>query len=220
VINHAVNSSNRVLEPIDRVSEVLFGLIMVLTFTGSLSVAEAGRDDVKMMLIGALGCNLAWGIIDAVLYLMGTSAEKGKALHSFRAVHNATDPEQAHRQIADALPSVIASVLQPAELEAIHQRLKQLPKPPERARLSKNDWLGAVGVFLIVFLSTFPVVIPFLFLSNVGPALRISNAIAIVLLFITGYAFGRMSGRQPWLVGISMVVLGVVLVGLTMALGG
>ena len=38
---------------------------MVLTFTGSLSVAEAGRDDVRTMLIGALGCNLAWGIIDA-----------------------------------------------------------------------------------------------------------------------------------------------------------
>ena len=39
-----VKSSKRVLDPIDRVSEVLFGLIMVLTFTGSLSIAEAGRD--------------------------------------------------------------------------------------------------------------------------------------------------------------------------------
>jgi len=193
---------------------------MVLTFTGSLSVAEAGRDDVRMMLIGALGCNLAWGIIDAVLYLMGSSAEKGKELAAFRAVHEITDPEQAHHQIAGSLPSMVAAVLQPAELEMIRQRLKQLPKPPERARLSTNDWRGAFGVFLIVFLSTFPVVIPFLFFSNVGPALRVSNAIAIALLFITGYAFGRITGRQPWLVGISMVFLGVVLVGLTMALGG
>ena len=56
---------------------MLFGLIMVLTFTGSLSVAEADRDDVRTMLIGALGCNLAWGIIDGVLYLMGSLAEKG-----------------------------------------------------------------------------------------------------------------------------------------------
>ena len=72
--------SARVLDPVDRVSEVLFGLIMVLTFTGSLSVAEAGRDDVRTMLIGALGCNLAWGIIDAVLYLMGCLAEKGRDL--------------------------------------------------------------------------------------------------------------------------------------------
>ena len=75
--DHAIKSSKRVLDPIDRVSEVLFGLIMVLTFTGSLSVAEAGRDNVRTMLIGALGCNLAWGIIDAVFYLMGCLAEKG-----------------------------------------------------------------------------------------------------------------------------------------------
>ena len=215
-----IKSSKRVLEPIDRVSEVLFGLIMVLTFTGSLSVAEAGRDDVRTMLIGALGCNLAWGIIDGVLYLMGCLAEKGRGLLIFRAVRKATDPKEAQRLIADALPSVVASVLQPAELEAMHQRLKQLPEPPDRAPLRKDDWLGAVGVFLLVFLSTFPVVIPFIFMHNAGPALRVSNGIAIVMLFLTGYAFGRIAGRHPWLVGISMVVLGSILVGLTMALGG
>jgi len=57
-------------------------------------------------------------------------------------------------------------------------------------------------------------------MRNAGPALRVSNAIAIVMLFVAGYAFGRMTGRHPWLVGISMVVLGLILVGLTIALGG
>ena len=213
-------SSKRVLDPIDRVSEVLFGLIMVLTFTGSLSVAEAGRDDVRAMLIGALGCNLAWGIIDGILYLMGCLAEKGQGLITFRAVRKATDPKEAQRVIAEALPSVVAGVLTPAELEAMHERLKQLPEPLERASLSRDDWRGAVGVFLIVFASTFPVVIPFIFMRSAGPALRVSNVVAIVMLFLTGYAFGRLTERRPWLVGISMVGLGSVLVGLTMALGG
>src|SRR5207342_1082514 len=92
-------SSRSVLDPIERLSEVLFGLIMVLTFTGSLSVAEAGREDVRAMLIGALGCNLAWGIIDAVLYLMGGLAEKAKRLLTLRAVRNAT-AKDARRLIA------------------------------------------------------------------------------------------------------------------------
>jgi hypothetical protein len=213
-------SSKRVLDPIDRVSEVLFGLIMVLTFTGSLSVAEAGRDDVRAMLIGALGCNLAWGISDGILYLMGCLAEKGQGLLTFRAVRKATDAKAAQRVIAEALPSVVASVLTPAELETMHERLKQLPEPLERARLGRDDWRGALGVFLLVFVSTFPVVIPFIFMRSAGPALRVSNVIAILMLFLTGYAFGRLTGRRPWLVGISMVVLGSVLVGLTMALGG
>src|SRR3954465_11205410 len=117
-------SSKRVLEPIDRVSEVLFGLIMVLTFTGSLSVAEAGRDDVRTMLIGAIGCNLAWGLIDAVHYLMGSLAERGGNLISLRPAPTTADPQLAQRLIAEALPPVIASVLEQAELEAIHRRLK------------------------------------------------------------------------------------------------
>src|SRR5215813_5028512 len=128
--------ASRVLDPNERMSEVLFGLIMVLTFTGSLSVAEAGREDVRVMLIGALGCNIAWGIIDGVLYLMGCLAEKGRNLMTYQAVRKTSDPQKAQQLIAGALPAVIASVLQPAELEAVHQRLQKLPEPPERERLA------------------------------------------------------------------------------------
>ena len=213
-------SSKRVLDPIDRVSEVLFGLIMVLTFTGSLNVAEEGRESVRTMLIGALGCNLAWGIIDGVFYLMGSLAERSKALLALRAVRGAADPEEAHRIIADALPPTVASVLRPADLEMVRLRLKALPEPPDRVRLQGEEWRGAAGVFGLVFLSTFPVVIPFIFMQDVTRALRVSNAIAIVLLFLTGYAFGRIGGRYPVMKGIAMVVLGSILVGITIALGG
>jgi VIT1/CCC1 family predicted Fe2+/Mn2+ transporter len=75
-------------------------------------------------------------------------------------------------------------------------------------------------VFVIVFLSTLPVAIPFIFMHEVGTALRVSNAIAIVMLFVLGHTFGRLSGRRPWPFGFAMVALGVVLVGMTMALGG
>jgi VIT1/CCC1 family predicted Fe2+/Mn2+ transporter len=110
--------------------------------------------------------------------------------------------------------------MQEAEIDTICRRLKELPEAPGRARLEKDDWLGAVGVFLLVFLSTFPVVIPFIFMHRVVPALRVSNSIAIALLFLAGYSFGRMTGRRPVRVGFAMVVLGSVLVGITVALGG
>jgi hypothetical protein len=213
-------SSQRVLDPIYRVNEVLFGLIMVLTFTGSLSVAEAGRDDIRKMLIGALGCNLAWGLIDGLFYLMGSLADKGQNLMTYHAVRKATDPQQAQRLIADKLPPVVASILEPAELEAMRLRLKQLPEPPARARLHKEDWLGAVGVSLLVFLSTFPVVIPFIFMQSTLPALRISNAIAIAMMFMTGYSYGRLTGYHPLRVAVAMVILGAIVVSATIKLGG
>ena len=214
------NSSKRLLEPNDRLSEILFGLIMVLTFTGSLSVAEVGREDVREMLIGALGCNVAWGIIDAVFYLMACLAEKGRNLMTFRAVRKATDPQLAQRLVADALPPAVASIVTPADLEAMRLRLQQLPEPPKRTRLGKDDWLGALASFLLVFLSTFPVTIPFMVMTDAVRAMRASNAIAIISLFVAGYAFGRISGRHPLAFGIGMVVFGIALVSMTIALGG
>jgi hypothetical protein len=128
-----------VLEPSERTAEVLFGLIMVLTFTGSLSVAEAGREDVRAMLIGALGCNLAWGVIDGVLYLMGALANRSRDLAVYCAVRDARDRARAVTMIADALPRIIADLLQPSELERVRQRLDELPAPPARARLTPSD---------------------------------------------------------------------------------
>ncbi len=220
MLDDHIKSSKRVLEPYDRISEVLFGLIMVLTFTGSLSVAQADRAEVRTMLIGALGCNLAWGIIDGIFYLMGCLSEQGHGIRALRALRKAAAPEEAHRVIADALPPLVAATLGPAEYESMRQKLVQLPEPPSRPRLGRDEWLGALAVFLWVFLITFPVAIPFIFMDGLGRAMRVSNAIAIVLLFLTGYAFGRVVGYRPGLTGLAMVVLGSALVGMTMALGG
>jgi hypothetical protein len=210
----------RVLDPTERIAEVLFGLIMVLTFTGSLSVAQAGRDDVRAMLIGALGCNIAWGLIDAVLYLMACLGAQGYNLSVYRAVRSSSDPDASRQLIADTLPPVVASVLEPAVLERVRQRLLDLPAAPSRARLRAADWRGAVAVFLLVFLSTLPVVVPFLLVVDATRALRISNAIAVAMLCAAGMAYGRHIGQSSWRVGLSMVLLGSVLVTITIALGG
>ena len=211
----------RVLDPTERFSEILFGLIMVLTFTGSLSAAESGRNEVRTMLIGALGCNLAWGIIDALFYLMNTLGQRGHGALVLRRLRVTNDPAKAQALIADALPPTVASVLGPEDFEKLRQRLDSLPEPPRGfALLHRDDLRGALGVFLLVFLSTFPVTIPFLFMHDTMLALRISNGIAIVLLFIGGYRFAHFSGYNPWRTGLAMVAIGAVLVGLTIALGG
>jgi VIT1/CCC1 family predicted Fe2+/Mn2+ transporter len=171
------------------------------------------------MLVGALGCNLAWGIIDGVFYLMGCLAEKSRGLSTLHAVR-AADRDTAHRIIAGALPSAVSSILQPDDFERMRERLKGLPEPPARARLRADDWRGAAAVFGLVFLSTFPVTIPFIFMQEVTRALRVSNGIAIAMLFLIGYAYGRFAGRRPFPTGIAMVVLGFILVGMTIALGG
>jgi len=48
-----------------------------------LIVVRGSHEDVRKMLIGALGCNLAWGIIDAVFYLMARLSEQGQGWSRF-----------------------------------------------------------------------------------------------------------------------------------------
>jgi hypothetical protein len=70
---------SRVLDPMERISETLFGLIMALTFICSLGFATGANINIQTMLIGALGCNLAWGIVDGGLYLLARINERGDA---------------------------------------------------------------------------------------------------------------------------------------------
>jgi len=210
----------RALEPIERISEVLFGLIMVLTATGTLSVINAGNPEIKTMILGALGCNLAWGIIDGGLYLLGRLEDRGRNLMTLRAVKQAAEPAAAQRAIADALPEPITASLAPEDLDLIARKLNHLSEPPKLPGFAAEDWLGAAAVCVWVFFSTIPVVIPFLFTNDVQLALRISNVVAIALLFVCGYAFGRCTGLSPWPTGLVMMFVGVALTGVAIALGG
>ena len=213
-------SSRRVLDPIERISEILFGLIMVMSFTGSLSVATAGREEVREMLVGAIGCNMAWGIVDAVMYLMSTLLQRRRDLMTIRAVRGARDAGKARDVIVDALPPVVASLLRAEHLDHIRETLIRQPEPAARAGLKLSDLIGALGVFLLVFASTFPVVLPFVFIADAHLGLRVSNTIAIVLLFAGGVILARHAGLSPFRTGLAMVGVGAVLVLITVALGG
>lgn len=213
-------TSKRVLDHPERISEVLFGLIMVLTFTCSFSVANSDRSEVGQMLVGALGCNVAWGIIDGIFYLMSCLSERGHNLAILRALRRATDLQQAHHVMADALPPTVASVMGEAEFEELRRRLNQLPEPPDKPQFKRDDWRGAVGVMLLVFLSTLPPTIPFMVMGNSRLALHISNWVAIAMLFGLGYVYGRYAEHRPWGWAFSMVGLGALMVALTISLGG
>lgn len=209
-----------VLEPGDRLSEILFGLIMVLTFTGSLSVATADRVEVRVMLVAALGCNIAWGLIDAIMFIMARLNERGGDRKTALAVKHARSTAEAHALIRDSVPPVVAGALSEDVMEGVRARIAAIPVNRPAPRINLDDLRGAVGVFLIVAASTFPVILPFVFMSDLALAMRVSNLIAVVMLAFIGHAYGRASGFSPWWTAGSMVILGVVLVVITIALGG
>jgi len=212
--------NKRLLNPVERISEILFGLIMALTFTCTLSVIESDRTDVKEMLIGAIGCNIAWGLVDAVMYLLMSITEKGHDRMIFNFVRKSDKIDTVHRFIADALPPVIASLMNKEQLEEIRQKLLKVQDTPSSAGLKGKDYRMALGIFILVFLSTFPVAIPFIFISELHVAMRVSNLTAIVMMFLCGWILGNYAGRNRFVMGLLMSLTGIVLVLTTIYLGG
>lgn len=201
-------------------SEMLFGLFMALTFVGAISVAESGRAEVRAMLAAALGCNLAWGLVDAVMYLVRTVTDRGRLLTLIKSVRATPDAEAGRTLIKRSLSRVAAGLVTDTEIEAMRGRIVALPSVPKRPTLKADDLLAALAVFLLVVAATFPVVLPFVLFDDVGLAKAVSRAIALAMLFFGGLALGRYAGYGSWKVGFMMAGLGAVLVAAVIALGG
>jgi VIT1/CCC1 family predicted Fe2+/Mn2+ transporter len=209
-----------VLDPIERISEVLFGLIMVLTYTCSISVASEGRAEIKQLLWSAVGCNVAWGVIDAIFYLMGIIFSRGHGLSVLKKLKTTQDKEVSRDLLKDELPLLFTAILKPEEIDSLNERLVNLESLPRKKIIASSDLRGAFLIFILVFTCTFPVALPFIFLTNTALALRISNGIALSILFSGGISVGKYAGFNPYKTGGIMIVLGIILVALTIALGG
>jgi len=210
----------RPLDPVDRYAEIIFGLIMVLTFTCTLSVADSGREDVRDMLVAALGCNVAWGIVDGVMYVVLSVIDRARKVAVFRGIRGATTPEGARAVVLAALPEGVAAVTDEADADRMVARARALPESPIHPGIEADDLRGALAACILTVLATLPPTIPFLFVHDVGRALRLSNLVAVVCLFFVGRALGKATGVRAWYLGLVMVGVGVLLVLICIALGG
>jgi VIT1/CCC1 family predicted Fe2+/Mn2+ transporter len=208
-----------VLDTVERVSEMCFGLFMALTFVGAVNAVGEEKQTGIVMFYTALGCNLAWGLVDAVMYLVRTITMRGKQLTLALAVRRAPDEAAARRALHEGLPPVLAGLLTDADLESMRERL-MTTSLPERPRLHGGDFAGAFAIFLIVVATTFPVALPFVLIADPKTGLLVSRILTLVMLFGGGLALGRFAGYGTWRAGLAFVALGVVLTAAIIALGG
>jgi VIT1/CCC1 family predicted Fe2+/Mn2+ transporter len=213
----------RHLDPGTILGEVLFGLIMVLTITLTAGIAVSEeKGAVRELLIAALGCNIAWGLIDGVMHIMNSMLQRGRLSRFIAFLNRQSDAGHAMELIAEELDDVLAPIPDAAEREQIcRQVLRGLGSAkPERTRLTREDLLGAIASFWLVFFSALPAVLPFAVMSDARRALRTSNFILIVMLFLVGVSWARYTNTSRWAAGLALTALGLVLVGIAIALGG
>ena len=211
----------RYLDPANRLGEVLFGLIMALGFTGAVRLGHEQADN-RALFIGIFGCNLAWAIVDGVMYVLTALFERGRKARLFREVARAADDETALGRIGDELDGPLLELTTPEERAQLHRWILTILRreQPDLPRLRRADVLGGVAVTLVIVLATFPIVVPYLVVANPDVAVRLSHLIALTLLFLLGTWWGHVVGGRPLRIASGLTLLGMTLVLITIALGG
>jgi len=211
----------RYLDPAGRLGEILFGLIMALGFTGAVRLGWEEPDN-RALFIGIFGCNLAWAIVDGVMYVLGELFERSRKVRLFREVSSAKSDAAALQKIAEELDGPLFELTSAEEREQIHRWVLEILRrqQPSIPGIRREELLGGVAVALIIVVATFPIVVPYLVLRDPHLAVRASNAVALVLLFLLGMRWGRIVGSSPVRVAAGLTLVGLILVGVTIVLGG
>jgi VIT1/CCC1 family predicted Fe2+/Mn2+ transporter len=192
---------------------------MAMSFSGTVSVATAGEQDVHTMMLAALGCNLAWGLTDAVMYLVAEVTERRRRLSLLSRLRHTKDHAEADRLIADELPPRLQTLADPAVFESFRRSLL-MANEKEDSILTFRSILDAIQVFLLVVLSTFPIVVPFMLIQEPVHALRMSNLMGLLTLFVSGYLLGRYAGGKPLRFAFGLSLIGALMIFAIIALGG
>jgi VIT family len=215
---------HRYLDPATSLAEILFGLIMTLTFTlgAGLIIEDEGRAGARELLIAVIGCNVAWGIIDGALYLVGQLFDRGRLRRLGFAIRRASDKNAATSLVAAELAPLLGGLLSLREAQLLYERIADniLRKEQEANSITREDWYGAAVSFVLVVISSIPAAIPFLLIDDARLALRVSNAVLVALLFFTGYWWANYTTSRPWRAGLAFLFIGVLLVVAAIALGG
>lgn len=206
--------------PFDRISEMTYGVIMTLTIISVISAASGGaaRHD---LIAAALGCNLAWGLVDALMLLVRLRVERVHQHGRLRALRGTTSDSDFREGLDDFLPPRLVAVLQPDELWRLRQRLmsSELGAGPLRHG-GAEVWLAALLIVMLVTGITLPLILPLWWVPDDLLALRLAQGIGVIMLFCLGWLLSRWSGDSPWPGALGFTALGVGMTGLCIALGG
>jgi len=212
----------RNLEPGERLGEVLFGLIMTLTFVlGARIFWEGEAFSARDLLIATVGCNVAWGVIDGVLLVIGRVFDRSRLVRLGHLIRK-SDDDEALRMVRDELDETLAPISSEAKrLEFYRDGVRSVRSAVRRSpRPRAEDWLAAIAVFCLVVFVNMPALLPFFFIDDPFVALRASNAVLIGLVFLVGYKWGSATGMSSWGTGLVLASLCLALVLIAIPLGG
>lgn len=225
------NFFNALIDPIDRLSETVFSILILLTFTLAFRIIRlSGSPDqafsstnVNELLIGALGAILAWGTIDGVMYALFSLFARGESHRLLIQIQGAETEQEAVDAIADNFDYILEPITGEPERQMLYKNvLSHLQdSQPRKINFRHQDFTGALGHVLVAIVAVLPSLTPLVLLRNdYDLAIRVSNVVSFLVLFLAGYNWGKYTGANPWKTGMLLMSVAVVMVLIAIPLGG
>jgi len=222
----------RALNPVDRLVQAIYSILIVLTFTlaaqalyaeGAFSQASSEVNWVRQLLVATFGCALAWGLIDGVMYILASHFERDQAQRLLQMLRDAKSAGAGRELTAEEVEESYAAFAElpgrQALYDAMYRQLRDVQLEP--THLQKQDLSGTFGVVVVAVGTALPMLVPLALLQG-EPwlAVRLSNLIACAMLFWLGYSWAAYSGGRPIFTGLLLLIVGLGMVAIAIPLGG
>ncbi len=219
------------IDPIDGLSEGVFSIMMFLIFTLAFKIIWL-RDALEQpitsqmmneLIISATGAALAWGIIDGMMYALTSYLAREERHRLLKDIQSADTEEEALELIADDMDYLLEPITEEGDRQVFYQNYLQIlaKSKPQPIHVTKDDYAVVLGHVLVAVLAVIPSLLPLLVLRfNFDLALTVSILVSFIMLFLTGFGWGKYTGANPWRIGFLLLLVAASLVGIAMLLGG
>lgn len=222
---------DRILDPIDRLTASIYSILIVLTFTLAFSVIMHGpgyeqpvpENFGTELFFAVVGAAVAWGLIDGIMFALLSMLERGEKHRFLQELQAAETDEAGVDVIADEFDYLLEPITGESQRQVLYADVLEhlRDSQPRPVGFQRDDLVEALGSALIAVVAIVPSLVPlWLLRDDPLPAMRISNVVSFIMLFVLGYRWGTYTGSNPWKTGALLFFAGVILMSIAMPLGG
>ena len=201
----------------DRLSELLYGVIMVSSISGLVVIAGPPEDSgFYYMLVVLFITIILWGLLDGISYALLSAADRSEREVLLESLGTEADAEKRKDAIAEELDDTLVSRLDEGSrmriVEIIEKGLPRTMKTIKKNKLTSFEKKIVLAAFLLDFLALVILVIPYLIFDRLAIAALISHIIALVMFVIIGYYYAKFAHLNKWKGAFVAGFLGLILI--------
>jgi VIT1/CCC1 family predicted Fe2+/Mn2+ transporter len=201
----------------DRLSELLYGVLMVTSISGLVLIGEpGGENDLYYMLVVLFITIVMWGLLDGISYALLSSANRAERETLLESLQAESDSDKRNKAIVEDLDETLISRLDDESKSQIAAIVGNgLPRNAEK--MTKNKLTSyekdiVLAAFLLDFIPLIILVFPYLFFDSVKTAALTSHIIALVMFVVLGYYYSKYAHLNKWKGAFVCGLLGLILV--------